>query len=77
MDEDRAQQRERLRTVLRACGADLKLFNDIFLDKLWDNYYRSVRGLQDASRESLKDAGLPLGLVDHILGLQGAQVSSC
>eukprot|EP00198_Chlamydomonas_reinhardtii_P009770 XP_001699107.1 predicted protein [Chlamydomonas reinhardtii] len=72
MDEDRAQQREQLRTALRACGADLTLFDDIFLDKLWDNYYRSVRGLQDARHESLIAAGLPLGLVDHISRLQAS-----
>ncbi|GFR41594.1 hypothetical protein Agub_g2317 [Astrephomene gubernaculifera] len=66
------QQREQLRTALIAYGADLTRFEDTDLDILWHNRYRDVRGLQDATREGLKAAGLPYGLIDHILKRQGA-----
>jgi hypothetical protein len=69
MDVDRAQQREQLRTVLRARGAALMLFEDVALDKLWDNLYRRDRSFEDAMREGLKDAGLLPGVIDHILAL--------
>ncbi|KAG2436525.1 hypothetical protein HYH02_011463 [Chlamydomonas schloesseri] len=72
MDVYRTQQREHLRTALKARGADLTLFDDANLDKLWDNWYRNVRALSDAAREGLSAAGLPPGLIDHILALKGS-----
>ncbi len=75
--QQRPQQRALLRRVLQACDADLTLLEDSHLDKLWDNCYRTVRSLHDASRPGLSDAGLPPGIVDHILALKGAQVYGC
>ncbi|PNW83469.1 hypothetical protein CHLRE_05g242301v5 [Chlamydomonas reinhardtii] len=73
MDVDRAHQREQMRAALQARGADLTLFEDaVNLDKLWDNWYRNVRALSDATREGLSVAGLQPGLIDHILALKDA-----
>lgn len=76
MDVDRAHQREQMRAALQARGADLTLFEDaVNLDKLWDNWYRNVRALSDATREGLSVAGLQPGLIDHILALKDACIS--
>ncbi|KAG2422357.1 hypothetical protein HXX76_016082 [Chlamydomonas incerta] len=71
---DPAQSREQLRKILRTCGADLTLFGDPELDILWEACYRSGRALEHATRLGLTASGLPPGLIDHILTLQGAAV---
>ncbi len=67
-------ERQQVRAALRARGADLELFEDVILDQLWNNWYRSARALEVATRAGLKDAGLPPGVVDYVLSLQGAWV---
>ncbi|KAG2443516.1 hypothetical protein HXX76_001869 [Chlamydomonas incerta] len=69
--------REQLRTALIACGADLTHFEDTDLDKLWVGRYRNVSSLlEDATWRGLSAAGLPPGLVDQILALQGRAASA-
>ncbi|KAG2431490.1 hypothetical protein HXX76_009504 [Chlamydomonas incerta] len=73
---DPEERREELRAVLGACGADLTLFSPRDLARLWDARYLSPRALQVATREGLTAAGLPPGIVDHILTLEGPRVFS-
>ncbi|KAG2433926.1 hypothetical protein HXX76_008278 [Chlamydomonas incerta] len=76
MDANLLQQREQLRTALSAYGADVKRFQDIDLDKLWNSRYCSVDALQEATREGLTAAELPPGLVDHISVRKGRVTSA-
>ncbi|KXZ40876.1 hypothetical protein GPECTOR_1640g771 [Gonium pectorale] len=74
MNVDRAQPHEKLIAALDEYGADLTLFEVADVDTLWRGGYRSVRGLQTATRQGLTAAGLPPGIVDHILALQAVQL---
>ncbi|KAG2450280.1 hypothetical protein HYH02_004789 [Chlamydomonas schloesseri] len=69
-------QREQLRTVLQARGADLTRIGDAVLDTLWINGYCNERALQEASWRGLTKIGLQPSLVDHILALQAPAARS-
>ncbi|PNW82959.1 hypothetical protein CHLRE_06g301251v5 [Chlamydomonas reinhardtii] len=69
---DPAAQRQSVVTALENSGAELELFQQADLDILWEQRYCTVRSLRSATRQGLEGVGLPRGLVDHILSLQGA-----